>query len=336
MKKDLLAWYDDNRRELPWRAKPFQSANPYHVYLSEILLQQTTVPTVMPYFERFIQRWPTLKDFACASLHDVLHEFQGLGYYSRAKNLHKAAKLLTEKGGIPDSVDLLLTYPGIGDYTAKAIASIAYDKPVIPIDGNVIRVISRFFGLKNPLPNLKKDVLEKTHTIESTHRPGDFAQALMDFGSIICKPKNPQCHICPLQKNCVAFKENMVLELPARLKKEKTPRLYATAFIYENGRRILLEKNPNEGLLANLWGVPTTVFSKEKPLNINDLFITHVFTHFHLTLYIKVESRPESSVIDADNQQFVDIDQIRNFPLSTLMKKVLEAYKKIRYYTSGI
>ena len=328
MKKDLLAWYDNNRRDLPWRAKAFQSANPYYVYLSEILLQQTTVPAVIPYFKRFIQRWPTLKDLAAASLHDVLHEFQGLGYYSRAKNLHKAAKLLSENGHIPSRVELLLTYPGIGDYTAKAIASIAYDKPVIPIDGNVIRVMARFFGLKTPLPNLKKEILEKTHTIEAAYRPGDFAQALMDFGSQMCKPKNPKCPVCPLQKNCVAFKENLVFELPVRLKKEKTPRLYADALIYENGSRILLEKNPNEGLLANLWGVPTTVFLKEKPLNGNDLFITHVFTHFHLTLYLKVAFFPESSVIDGSNQKFVYIDQIQNFPLSTLMKKVLEAYKK--------
>lgn len=330
MKKDLLEWYDGNRRDLPWRAKPQQKANPYHVYLSEILLQQTTVPVVIPYFCRFIERWPTLSDFASASLDDVLHEFQGLGYYSRAKNLHKSAKMLCENGCIPNTVDALLAYPGIGDYTAKAIASIAYDKTVIPIDGNVIRVISRFFGIRKPLPHLKKDVLEKTHCIDANQRPGDFAQALMDFGSLICKPKNPQCFICPLQKDCLAFKEKIVLDLPARLKKEKIPKLHGEAIIYENGSRILLEKNPNEGLLANLWGVPTTPFSKDKPLSDSCQFITHVFTHFHLTLYIKVQSHPESSLIDCDNQRFVDIDQLQNFPLSTLMKKVLDVYKKSR------
>lgn len=331
MKKNLLAWYDENRRDLPWRAKPFQKANPYYVYLSEILLQQTTVPAVIPYFERFIQRWPLLKDFAEASLHDVLHEFQGLGYYSRAKNLHKAAKLFSENGSIPDSVDLLLNYPGIGDYTAKAIASIAYDKPVIPIDGNVMRVFSRYFSLKNPLPHLKKDVLEKTYIIEALYRPGDFAQALMDLGSQICKPKNPQCPLCPLKKDCVAFKEGAALSLPVRLKKEKIPRLYANAFIYENGSRILLEQNPNEGLLANLWGVPTTPFSKIKPECDDKSFITHVFTHFHLTLYVDVKSYPEASIIENETQKFIDINQLQNFPLSTLMKKVIEAYKKNRY-----
>lgn len=328
MKKKLLAWYDIHKRSLPWRAEVNQKSNPYHVYLSEILLQQTTVPTVIPYFERFIKKWPTIQSLAKASLHDILTEFQGLGYYSRAKNLHKSAQLFAELGEIPKDIKNLQQYPGIGDYTSKAILSIAFQQPFVPIDGNVIRVFARYFCLEKPLPYLKKDIIQYAETLTCPHRPGDFAQALMDFGSIICKPKNPQCFICPLKTDCKSLHKKIAHTLPKKEQKQKIPQKYAEVIIYKNGNQVLIEKNNNTGLLANLWGFPTTPFQEKKPdISKNTPFIKHTFTHFHLTLFIQEKNHIESSMIGS-NQQCIDFNQIQNFPFSTLMKKVLNKYEK--------
>lgn len=321
---NLLKWYDVNRRSLPWRAPKGEKSNPYHVYLSEIFLQQTTVTTVIDYFNRFIQKWPTLNDLSLASLDDILKEFQGLGYYSRAKNLKKSIDLFSANGGIPKELKTLLAYPGIGDYTAKAIAAIAFNEPFIPVDGNVIRVFSRYFGLTTPLPFLKKDVLLQAQKIDNIQRPSDFAQSLMDLGSMICKPQNPDCLNCPLMTHCIAYKKDIALILPNKSPKIKKPKKIAIAYIFETEDFILLQKNPSTGLLSNLWGVPTSIWEEESEERKDEsLSIKHVFTHFSLTL--KIERYPLDLDINLPPaQQIVFKKNLSQFPLSTLMKKVLK------------
>jgi A/G-specific adenine glycosylase len=333
MQKQLLEWFDKNQRALPWRALKGQIPNPYYVYLSEVFLQQTTVVTVIDYFHRFIKKWPTLKDLAHADLHEILNEFQGLGYYSRAKNLHKAITLFNEHGGIPKTYTELLKYPGIGDYTAKAVAAIAFNEPVIPIDGNVIRVFSRYFGMSAPLPSLKNDVLQKTLSMDVPKNSGDFAQSLMDLGSMICKPKNPLCNTCPIKKECYAFKNNLVTFFPQKLPKISKPKKSGKAFVYHTEDSILIQKNPNTGLLSNLWGVPTSewVETLHLPPKSNNS-VTHVFTHFtlHLTLQrISIQSLKDFPL--EENQIFVKKSEIQNYPFSTLMKKVLRTSSLISF-----
>jgi A/G-specific adenine glycosylase len=322
--KKLLHWYDENKRTLPWRALSGEVPNPYYVYLSEIFLQQTTVVTVIDYFNRFINKWPTLKDLSDASLENILREFQGLGYYSRAKNLKKAVDLFYKHGGISSDTKTLLAYPGIGDYTAKAIAAIAFDKPVIPVDGNVIRVFSRYFGLLTPLPHLKKKVLEKSLEININKRSGDFAQSLMDLGSMICKPKNPTCSDCPLQKECIAYRDHLMLDLPFREKKQKPPQKIGIVYIYETDDFLLIQKNPPTGLLSNLWGLPTSEWREGDPSVYKGYkIVRHTFTHFTLTL--KIESLPLDIHQSLEPlQKIIQKKELSHYPLSTLMRKVLQ------------
>ncbi|CAO4834707.1 MAG: Adenine DNA glycosylase [Holosporales bacterium] len=324
MHDKLLHWYDKNRRTLPWRAEPGEIPNPYYVYLSEILLQQTTVATVKSYFLNFIEKWPTLKDFAKADLDDVLHTFQGLGYYSRAKNLAKSAKFIHELGYFPSDYKKLSDFPGIGDYTAKAIASIAFNQPVVPIDGNVIRVFSRYFGLTTPLPFLKKDILYQTEKIGAGPRPGDFAQSLMDLGSLICKPKNPDCMNCPLNKECVAYHQK--LDLPNRPEKIAKPKKLAIAHIYYNKQFILFEKAKESGLLAHLWGVPLSDCTQNPPVG-EPIAVTHVFTHFHLSVYLHVTFVDDFENFSLSaNQKIILKEDIGTYATSTLMKKILKSF----------
>lgn len=324
MHNALLKWYDKNRRTLPWRAKPGEIPNPYYVYLSEILLQQTTVATVKDYFLRFIQKWPTLEEFAKADLDAVLHTFQGLGYYSRAKNLAKSAKLIHDLGYFPCDYKELLAFPGIGDYTAKAIASIAFNKPVVPIDGNVIRVFARYFGLTTPLPLLKKDILIQSEKIGAGQRPGDFAQSLMDLGSLICKPKNPDCTNCPLNNECVAYRQK--LDLPIRPQKGAKPKKSAIAHIYHNKHFMVLEKAKETGLLAHLWGVPLTDCTNNPPL-VKPVAVTHVFTHFHLSVYLQITPVDDfTNFALAPHQKIIAKEDIGSYAISTLMKKILKSF----------
>lgn len=331
MHEKLLVWYDKNRRILPWRALPGQVANPYYVYLSEIMLQQTTVPTVINYFNRFIEKWPTIEAFSSASLDDILMEWQGLGYYSRAKNLKLAVEEMIVENTFPQSYMALVRYPGIGSYTSKAISSICFNEPVVPVDGNVIRVFSRVFNISTPLPALKKDIVRQTEQLGSGKRAGDFAQALMDLGSAICKPKNPKCHECPLMNVCEGYKQGTCHTLPARLAKPKKTVRYGTAYIIQGNNHVIIEKRPDKGLLANLWGVPTSPWiqydhpHEKAACAATDKVVKHVFTHF--TLYLKVRYisiLPWESLHLKHNQRLVSLDEVQNYALPTLMKKVLQ------------
>ena len=302
-RKSVLGWYDQHRRVLPWRASEGVIADPYHVWLSEIMLQQTVVATVIPYFLKFHKKWPTVQHLARAPVDDVLKEWAGLGYYARARNLHKCANAVSTEFGsaFPQTYKQLKSLPGIGDYTAAAILSIAFNRPSVVVDGNVERVMSRYFAITQPLPGSKPDI-RKAAALLSTgraDRPSDYAQALMDLGATICIPKAPRCPSCPLKKNCLARASGIQADLPAKGKKKQKPlrRGYVYLVTKANFGGILLEKRPESGLFGSMIGFPTSewvetgkikhpeaILSLGKPSKIKNITIKHSFTHFDLEL----------------------------------------------------
>ena len=320
----MLQWYDKHARTLPWRALKGQQSNPYHVLLSEVMLQQTTVATVKPYFERFVKQWPTLTMMAAASLDEILVAWQGLGYYSRARNLHKAAQELAELQSFPQTVETLKTLPGTGDYTANAIAAIAFNRPVVPIDSNVIRVLTRVYGLTQPLPALKKTVSEKALLLASTDRPGDFAQSLMDLGAMVCRPQQPLCEGCPVVIVCEAYKKGLQQMLPVKAVKPLKPTRYGVAFLNVNAHgQVWLRRRPEKGLLGGMIEVPCTEWTEQPPSLVNDSpclgNVKHTFTHFHLNLTVhQINMLPEES-----SGFWADINALERYAIPTLMKKVL-------------
>src|SRR5208283_3134940 len=202
-----LQWWDGARRSLAWRAEPGEAPDPYRVWLSEVLLQQTTVQAVSPYYRAFIEKWPTVEDLASAPIEAVISAFAGLGYYSRARNLHACAKEIVRRGGrFPTDEAALRALPGVGDYTAAAIAAIAFDRPAAPIDGNISRIVARLIGLEATIVSAREEITAAARLLVPRDRPGDFAQALMDVGAAICRPRNPDCNGCPLQLDCAGFR----------------------------------------------------------------------------------------------------------------------------------
>lgn len=306
----LLKWYEKAQRTLPWRTT---LKNPYHTWLSEIMLQQTTVATVIPYFHAFTQRWPTVRDLAAASLDDVLTEWQGLGYYSRARNLHKCAQLLAQH--FPTTEAELLKLPGIGPYTAAAIASIAFEEPAAAVDGNVGRVISRYFALGSITP-----VRKHVQALLPTKNYGDFTQALMEFGALLCRPKNPSCETCPLQRECKAYAQGQVNHYPIKAPKQKLPTRYATAFILRRADgAILLRKRPMKGLLGGMMEVPTTPWTEEKNFQHHiGSVVRHTFTHFHFEVNVQL-----STDFEAFDGVWVLPHELKNYALPTVMKKII-------------
>ncbi|MFH1159195.1 MAG: A/G-specific adenine glycosylase, partial [Pseudomonadota bacterium] len=233
LQKDLLDWYARHRRVMPWRAAKGKTPDPYHVWLSEIMLQQTTVAAVGPYFMKFTGKWPTVQALAAASLDDVLAAWAGLGYYARARNLHKCAQIIATEfnGKFPASEEALMELPGIGPYTAAAVASIAFNLPAVAVDGNVERVVSRFFAIEEPLP-LVKDTLRANAVklAKNNAHPGDFTQAFMELGATVCSPRKPKCGICPWQEPCRARSLGIAEELPHRIPKILKPTRYGKVF----------------------------------------------------------------------------------------------------------
>lgn len=302
-RKSVLDWYDLNRRTLPWRALPGQRPDPYHVWLSEIMLQQTVVATVISYFQNFVTLWPSVHDLARAPQEDVLKAWAGLGYYARARNLHKTAHIVsTEFGGVfPQTEQELKALPGVGDYTAAAILSIAFDLPSVVVDGNVERVVSRYFALTTPMPGVKPAIRTAASLLARgrTDRPADYAQALMDLGAGLCIPKNPRCGGCPLQKTCRAHKDGIAATLPRRAEKKGKPfRKGAVYWIEDTDKsHILLEKRPETGLFGGMNGFftsewvennnfvhPEPILTLGKPRKVSGALIRHSFTHFDLEL----------------------------------------------------
>lgn len=302
----LLAWYDRHHRELPWRTTPAMAAkglrpDPYHVWLSEVMLQQTTVQAVKAYFAKFVSRWPTVDDLAAAPNEDVMAAWAGLGYYARARNLKKCAEVVsgTHGGVFPDAEDGLRTLPGIGDYTAAAIAAIAFDRPAAVMDGNVERVISRLHAIDAPLPGAKPEMKRHVAAMTPAERPGDFAQAMMDLGATICTPKRPACALCPFRGDCLALDGDDPERFPVKAAKKEKPVRQGAAFVAVSGDGlILLRRRPEQGLLGGMTEVPTTGWTARADGETDVAAapfpaewqpagtVTHVFTHFELRLSI--------------------------------------------------
>jgi A/G-specific adenine glycosylase len=306
LSKKLLAWYDVHARELPWRTGPAEVAkgkrtDPYRVWLSEIMLQQTTVGAVKDFFAKFVRLWPTVRDLAGAPEEDILKAWAGLGYYSRARNLHKAARQVVDQysGDFPQSFEELIKLAGVGRYTAAAISSIAFDKAEPVVDGNVERVFTRVFAIETPLPAAKALIYEHVGKAMPHDRPGDFAQGCMDLGATICTPKKPRCILCPLREDCAATSLGDPEHFPVKLPKALKPKRYGAAFVaMDRAGSILLNKRSDKGLLAGMTGVPTSKWDARTdgardvsaaPFEAQWVAcgsIRHVFTHFELDLSV--------------------------------------------------
>jgi A/G-specific adenine glycosylase len=271
-RKELINWYSNHKRELPWR----NTENPYYIWLSEIILQQTQVNQGLPYYKAFVKQYPSVFDLANASEEAVLKLWQGLGYYSRARNLHTTAKhiALNCNGIFPDNYKDLLKLKGVGDYTASAIASIAFNEIAAVVDGNVYRVLSRYFGIDTPINSTSgiKDFKTLATSLIDQHQPGTYNQAIMEFGARQCKPKNPDCYICPLKDSCVALQKNLVATLPVKLKKTKITTKYFNYLVcVDNDKNILFEKRDKKGIWQNLYQFP--LVESDKSLNSDEFHL---------------------------------------------------------------
>lgn len=331
----LLRWYDANARVMPWRVGPEarrtgQRPDPYGVWLSEVMLQQTTVAAVRDYFRRFTERWPTVGDLAAAEDGQVMAEWAGLGYYARARNLLKCARaVVSDHGGrFPETAAALRALPGVGPYTAAAIAAIAFDEPATVVDGNVERVVARLFAVETPLPAAKPELTAHAAALTPRTRPGDHAQAMMDLGATICTPRNPACAICPLLTPCRARAAGIAARLPAKAPKPVKPTRRGTAFVGLRGDgAALLERRPDRGLLGGMLGWPGGEWS-EAPLDpappapgnwrrVGE--VRHTFTHFHLVLEVQAARLAPDAA--SGTGTFVPRDSFSPADLPTVMRK---------------
>jgi len=337
---DLLSWYDRHARLLPWRARGGARPDPYKVWLSEIMLQQTTVKTVAPYYARFLARWPTVATLAQASLDDVLRVWAGLGYYARARNLHACTRAVVARhGGIfPDDLAALRALPGIGDYTAAAIASIAFDLPAVPVDGNVERVVARLFTVEEALPGAKPAIKQLAASLLPPRRAGDFAQALMDLGATLCSPKRPACALCPWNDGCLARARGDQETFPRKAPKREGRLRRGAAFVaLRADGRVLLQKRPDKGLLASMSEVPGSAWSHDfdfaLALRSAPRFraakwrhlpgvVRHVFTHFPLELAVFVAQMPRATPA-LKGTRWVRLADLPGEALPNVMRKVL-------------
>ncbi len=294
----LMTWYDAHKRDLPWRG----AQNPYHIWLSEIMAQQTTLAAVIPYFHRFIARWPSVEALAAADRDDVLAEWAGLGYYARARNLHACAQAVAARAGFPRDVASLQALPGIGPYTAVAIAAQAFDVPGIAVDGNVERVMARLLRLAASGPKLKTAVAEAAHPLACAQRPGDTVQALMELGATVCTPRSPKCGACPWQSACLAHAANVTSDYPRKPAKTPKPQRYGVVYLLTCGDEIYVEQRPETGLLGGYWAPPTSAWEQVVERSHPSSFplplppgegswaqlgtVAHVFTHFALELTV--------------------------------------------------
>jgi len=337
---DLLGWYDRHRRKLLWRAAPDETPDPYRVWLSEIMLQQTTVKTVAPYFARFLARWPDVRALAAAPLDDVLKMWAGLGYYARARNLHACARAVVARhgGDFPATESALAALPGIGRYTAAAVAAIAFDARTVPVDGNVERVVARMFAVTNELPAAKPELWRLAQTLTPESRSGDFAQALMDLGATICTPRQPACALCPWIGHCAARALGDPEEFPVKTaKKEGRLRRGAAFVVLRADGSVLVHTRPLRGLLGGMTEVPTTEwthdFDELTALSLAPRLrrarwrrrpgaVTHVFTHFPLELVVYVAQVP-ATVKVPKGARWAALADLASEALPTVMRKVI-------------
>ena len=337
--RTLLDWYDANAREMPWRVGPSDRRaglrpDPYRVWLSEVMLQQTTVAAVQAYFLKFTTLWPTVGSLAAADDAAVMAEWAGLGYYARARNLLKCARVVAQEyeGRFPKTRDALLTLPGIGPYTASAIAAIAYDQSETVVDGNVERVMSRVHAVETPLPAAKPELTRLAAALTPKDRPGDYAQAVMDLGATICTPRSPACGICPWMHGCVARQKGIAQDLPRKLPKEAKPIRLGLAYVAQRDDGAwLLETRPDSGLLGGMLAWPCTEWRETPPdaappLDADwtdpGIEIRHTFTHFHLRLGVRLAR--VSLDAEPERGEFLPRFGFRPSALPTVMRKVYD------------
>jgi A/G-specific adenine glycosylase len=334
----LLAWYDRHRRHLPWRAAPGERADPYRVWLSEIMLQQTTVKAVAPYYARFLVRWPDVTGLAAAPLDDVLKAWAGLGYYARARNLHACAKAVVEQhqGEFPDTEDGLRSLPGIGAYTAAAIAAIAFGRRAVAIDGNIERVIARRHAIERELPAAKTDIRRHAENLVPSRRPGDFTQALMDLGATICTPKKPACGICPWMADCAARLRGDAETFPRKAPKVEGKLRHGASFVVVRADgHVLVRSRPANGLLGGMTEVPSTAWTHgfdertalaEAPLKAKwrrlPGVVEHGFTHFPLRQVVYVATARGDTPAPA-GMRWVARTELAGEALPNVMRKVV-------------
>ena len=326
--KKLLSWYEAQGRDLPWRVKGGAHPNPYIVFVSEIMLQQTTVKTVIPYFKKFMKRFPDIESLAQASEEEVYKYWQGLGYYSRARSLHEAAKTIKEQGKFPQTREEVLKLKGIGNYTVSSFLALAFNKPETIIDGNVIRIITRLYHLTEPTEKIQNMIRQKAEELTDKESPADYASAIMDLGAIICTPKKPQCLLCPWQKYCQSKNKQDIEQIPNRTKIQRQEKYGSVYIIINSQKEIYIRKRKEKGLLSGLYEFPWKdegkMFEKDS-LCITDSGrqVTHNFSHFKLTLQI-YNIQTEKNLTDG---LFVPETSLKDYPISTLMKKVWQKYK---------
>lgn len=329
LSKQLLDWYNLNGRELPWRFKGGAHPDPYVILISEIMLQQTTVKTVIPYFHRFMERFPTIRDLAEAPLEEIYLYWQGLGYYSRARSLHSTAQMImnTFGGEFPSCREDVLKLKGIGPYTVASFLALAFNQPETVIDGNVMRVICRLYHMTEPLPEIMPQIREKAEALTDNDHPADYASAIMDLGAMICTPKNPQCLLCPWQESCLSKNSPDVENIPQRKKAEKKVKNGYVYLIYNPQGEVYIRKRTEKGLLSGLYEFPWSdgaeLFPEMKYTSL-DKEITHIFTHFRLQLKVRVI---HCEHLDMDGK-YVLLSELENYPFSTLMKKVFPLLKQ--------
>ncbi len=345
LRAQLLAWYDKNRRELPWRSPPGERPDPYRVWLSEIMLQQTTTAAAGPYFARFLARFPDLDSLAAAEQDEVLRLWAGLGYYARARNLHACAQRLVEDfgGRFPSQEPALLSLPGIGTYTAAAVAAIAFDRPAAPVDGNWERVVARLFDLHDPLPKAKPKLRALAESLVGKERSGDFAQAMMDLGATVCVPGRPRCLLCPLESICRARAAGTAELLPMKAAKKAKPERQGIIFFARAADgAVLLRRRPQKGLLGGMMEVPGTPW-RESPWSESEALtqvpgpaeweslngqVTHVFTHFRLTLSVW-KARPDRAAWQIPREaRWVERQDLDAEALPSVMRKVVRLAAK--------
>lgn len=336
LRQALLGWYDREGRTLPWRRRPEdrrtgQVADPYAIWLSEIMLQQTTVPHATPYWHRFLKLWPRVEGLAAAPREDVMREWAGLGYYARARNLHACAGVVANElgGRFPDTMDGLRALPGIGDYTANAILAAAFDKPASVVDGNVERVLTRFYRIQTPMPKAKPEIHRLAAELADPVRPGDYAQAIMDIGATICTPRSPDCDACPWSIACQARAAGDMLDYPRKLKKNARPIRHGTAWLVRRGGRIWLRQRADKGLLGGMMEVPSSEWGAAgaaggPPFEAsweNRGEIRHVFTHFELRLSVhEAEAGPGWEPQDGI---WAEANALQDHALPSVMHKVV-------------
>lgn len=338
--EQILHWYDRHARQLPWRVSPVDRQkgvlpDPYKVWLSEIMLQQTTIPHGIRYFLRFTELWPDVHQLAAADRDDIMREWAGLGYYARARNLHKCAIQVSEAGGFPTNSKDLQKLPGIGPYTAGAIASIAFDEPIAAVDGNVERVLSRFLALEDPLPQIKATLKLEAQARVPVSRAGDFAQAMMDLGATVCAPRSPDCLVCPLTKTCKGRELGNPAKFPVKPAKKKKPERYGQVFLIHDGQKLVVEKRKETGLLAGMIGLPTSdwapVEDHHVELDATNFVgkrvgrVEHVFTHFRLHLDVVEVIRSPDLI-----ERSVDLNDLENAGFPSVFQKAVTLWKKSR------